>query len=231
MVRSKIFIVAIFCFICSAAAGQHVKVKKETARIKGQNIEGTAIDLSGTEDEVSTSFLRYLKTLAKVKQTEGYYVLSEATITGNTYALPIYGLVRPRESMAQAWLGVNASEWTPEAAEKINQELEKVCYDFGLKFYRDKIQVQIDESVRALSAVERQQQRLVNEDKNLNAKLLDNTKQKEQLEKSLEANKVEHESLLKRLGKNKVDQDSLAVAAEQVKKIVELHRERQRKVN
>jgi len=231
MVSRRIFIVIVFCCIGSAVLAQNVKVKKETARVKGQNTEGVAVDLAGTEEEVNTAFLRYLKTVGKVRQSDGVFSLSDVTINGNTYAAPVYGLVRPRESMAQAWLGISGSEWSPEMAEKINPELEKVSYEFGVKFYRDKIQVQIDESVRALTAVERQQQRLANEDKNLNAKLLDNKKQKEQLEKALENNKIEYESLLKKLDKNRLDQDSLVVAAEQVRKIVEMHRERQQKIN
>jgi hypothetical protein len=51
------------------------------------------------------------------------------------------------------------------------------------------------------------------------------------LEKSLENNKTENQELLKRIEQNKKAQDSVAVAAEQIKKVVEMHKERQRKVN
>lgn len=231
MLRYKKFILAIFCFLSAASLAQTVKVKKETARIKGQNTEGIAVELAGTEEEVNTALLKYLKTFGKVRQSDGVFVLTDALVNGNTYGFPVYGLTRAKETMAQAWIGITVSEWPAAEVDKINNELEKISSEFGMKFYRDKIQVQIDESLRALTAVERQQQRLVNEDKSLNTRLEDNKRQKMQLEKSLEANKTEYESLLKKLDKNKHDQDSVTVAAEQVKKVVEMHRERQRKVN
>ena len=115
--------------------------------------------------------------------------------------------------------------------DKLNKELEKLMKDFGIKFYRDQIQVQIDESLRATQAVEKQQQRLLNENKSLSAKLEDNKREKVQLEKSIENNKVETVTLIKKLEQNKKTQDSVAVADEQIKKVVEMHKERQRKVN
>lgn len=213
------------------ASAQTVNVKKETVRVKGENSEGQATELEGAEQEVTTALVRYLKSLGKVKQSDGMLILTEATVNGNTYKNAVYAIVRPKGVATQAWLGIKKDEWSDEEAVKINGELEKVLYDFGVKYYRDKIQGQIDESMRALSAVEKQQQRFTNEGRNLLTRLEDNRREKVQLEKSLENNKVEHETLLQRIEKNKKDQDSIAVATEQVKKVVEMHRERQRKVN
>ena len=106
-----------------------------------------------------------------------------------------------------------------------------MIHDFGVSFHRDKIQKQVDESVRASEAVEKQQQRLNNQNRDLSTKIEDNKREKIQLEKSFEKNKLEFETLSKRLEKNKKDQDSVAVAGEQIKKVIELHKERQRKVN
>jgi hypothetical protein len=89
----------------------------------------------------------------------------------------------------------------------------------------------VDESLKALQAVERQQQRLTTENRNLTIRLENNEKEKVQLEKSLEVNKLEHLSLLTKIDQNKKSQDSVAVAAEQIKKVIELHKEKQKKVN
>jgi len=130
------------------------------------------------------------------------------------------------------WVGLNASEWpTPEQAEQALKDLEKVVYDFGVKFYRDKVQVDIDESVRAQQAAEKQTLRLQNESKNLNSRLEFNQKEKLRLEKALAENKLEYETLLSTIARNKKAQDSVALATDQIKKMVEIHKERQRKVN
>lgn len=120
---------------------------------------------------------------------------------------------------------------TPEQAEQALKDVEKVVYDFGVKFNRDKIQVDIDESVRAQQTTEKQTLRLQNENKNLNSRLEFNQKEKLRLEKSLAENKLEYETLLLNIGRNKKDQDSVALATDQIKKMVEVHKERQRKVN
>jgi hypothetical protein len=51
------------------------------------------------------------------------------------------------------------------------------------------------------------------------------------LEKSLVDNNVELETLSKKLEQNKKGQDSVAVAGEQIKKVVEMHKESQRRVH
>jgi hypothetical protein len=113
----------------------------------------------------------------------------------------------------------------------VNRELEKLVHQFGVKYYRDKIQVLIDEAQRASDAVERQKLRLTNQTKDYLMKVGSNEQEKVQLEKSLEVNKLEHAVLLQKIENNKKSQDSIAVAGEQIKKALELQRERQRKVN
>jgi hypothetical protein len=113
----------------------------------------------------------------------------------------------------------------------VYKELETLAYRFGVKFYRDKIQVQIDEAQRASDAVDKQKQRLLSQNKDLVVKLSNNEQEKIRLEKAIEVNKLEHEVLLVKIQDNKLAQDSVAQAGVQIKKAGELHRERQRKVN
>lgn len=214
-----------------AASAQSVKVTKETARIKGKNADGFEVELEGTVDEVNTALTRYLKTFAKLKLGANPMATSEAVIGGSVYKSPLYATIKEKGERTAAWIGIHSDEWAAEEAEKISKELERITYDFGIQFYRDKIQVQIDESTRALQAVERQQQRLATENKNLNIRLENNQKEKIQLEKSLDVNKLEYLKLMTQLEQNKKSQDSLAIALEQVKKVVEMHKEKQKKVN
>lgn len=217
-------------FTVMTVQAQTAKVKKESARIKGDNTEGFAIDLEAKEQEVSTAFTKFLKSLGKVKQNDGTYTISESTIGGTSYKTPVYATVKEKGSTAQAWIGIKKEEWT-EGADHVTKELEKLLHDFGVKFYRDKIQGQIDESTRALQAVEKQQQRLTTQNRDFSTKLEDNKREKIQLEKSLENNKLEYETLVQKLDKNKHDQDSVTLAGEQIKKVIEMQKEKQRKVN
>jgi hypothetical protein len=157
--------------------------------------------------------------------------VNEPSLQGRPYTHPIYGMTKQLGNIVSVWVGLRKSDWGESEAEIVLRELETQVYNFAVTFHRDKIQKQIDESMRASQAVEKQQQRLINQDRVLNTKIEDNKREKIQLEKAIENNKLELETLTRRLIKNQKDRDSVAVAGDQIKKVVEMHKERQRKVN
>ncbi len=218
-------------FISLITLAQTVKVKKESARIKGENIEGFEIELEGAYADVNASLVKYLKAMGKVKQSGNEITINEPTLNSTNYSVPVFATTKEKGKSISAWIGIKSSEWPTDNVDKVNAALEKQLHEFGVKFYRDKIQVQVDESVRASQAVEKQQQKLANQNKELNTKLEDNKREKIQLEKSIENNKLEFETLLKKIEKNKHDQDSITIAGDQIKKVIEMHKTRQSKVN
>jgi chromosome segregation ATPase len=127
-------------------------------------------------------------------------------------------------------MGINPAEWSSQASQ-VTTDIEKTVYQFGLKYYRDKVQVQIDEAQQAFDAVEKQQQRTLNQHKDLTTKLTNNEQEKIRLEKQLENNKLENASLKIRIEQNKKAQDSLANVSVQVQKVLEQHKEKQKKIN
>jgi hypothetical protein len=228
----KKFFLLMVLTIPVAAIAQKVTVVKDQERVKGSNIDGYATELAGTIEEVSASYTKYLKTFGKIKSSGSQMQLSEAEISFTKYSSPLYATTRSKGEKITVWLGLNPAEWTtPEQAEQAMKDLEKVVYDFGVKFHRDKIQGDIDESLRAQQTAEKQTLRLTNENKNLNSRIEFNQKEKLRLEKALAENKLEYETLVTGIAKNKKDQDSVAIATDQIKKMVETHKERQRKAN
>jgi hypothetical protein len=210
---------------------QTISVKKETARIKSEYADGFEVSLEGsTLPEVESALNKFMKSLGKTKQVENYRMVNEPDIKGKSYTTPVFGMVKQLGNIISVWVGIKTKDWGDDA-ETVNKDLETMMHDFGVIFQREKIQKQIDESVRAEQAVERQQQRLVNQSQDLNNKIENNKREKIQLEKSLENNKIELETLIQRLEQNKKDQDSVAIAGEQIKKVIEMHKERQNKVN
>jgi hypothetical protein len=228
----KKFVLIIFPVLLTAIAqAQTVKVQKESARIHGENMDGFEVTLEGTNTEVSSALNSYMKTMGKTRLKDDIITIQEPSVDGNKYSLPVYAMTMGKEKSSSAWVGIKTADWPEEDVKKVTKELEKTIYDFGVKFNRDKIQVQIDESARASAAVEKQNQRLANQNKELNVKLEDNKREKLQLEKSLENNALEYETLLKKIEKNKHDQDSVTLAGQQILKVTEMHKERQKKVN
>ena len=231
MLLKKFFVLVSVLSLSTGLQAQSVKVKKDNANVKGEQVSGFAVELVGSASDVTSSFVKFLKGTGKVRQTTEVSTISEPTINGIKYTPAIYAVTRARGEESTAWIGIVEKEWAKADVDRINKELEKMIHDFGVQFYRGKIQVQVDESTRASAAVTKQQQRLLNEAKSLSVKLEDNKREKIQLEKALETNKLENEALLKKIEKNKHDQDSVALAGDQIKKVVEMHKEKQRKVN
>lgn len=227
----KLTILLILCVTFHAYA-QKVTVNKKSEKIKSESAEGYSTALEGKKEDVAAAFGRFLKNLGKIKSGNDYQFVEGPALGGTVYSTGIvYAQTEGNEEKTSVWLGINAAEWTVNDITLVENQLEKLVYQFGIKFYRDKIQAQIDEGVQAANAVVRQQQRLTNQNKDLTIKLSNNAQQKIQLEKSLEANKLENLVLLQKIENNKKSQDSVRQAGEQIKKVIEMHKERQRKVN
>ncbi|MBY0433024.1 MAG: hypothetical protein K2U26_02835 [Cyclobacteriaceae bacterium] len=219
------------CFSLNCVA-QKVTVSKKSEKVKGGNKEGFATELDGKKEEVAVAWGKYVKELGKIKSGDAYQYVESPVLGGTVYTTGIVYLTsRGNEEKGTVWAGIDAAEWTVNDIKITEGQLEKFVYQFGIKFYRDKIQAQIDEAQRALDAVIRQQQRLVTENKNLNNKLVNNGQEKLRLEKALEANKLENLVLLQKIENNKKAQDSVSNTTVPIKKAIDFHTERLRKVN
>jgi hypothetical protein len=218
-----------FFFFAALTHAQSVKVATETIQLKGVPAEGYEVVLEGPFQEVQSQLTKFLKPVGKIKKTDDAEMISLPLINGKNYTSPLYVLVRDKGTGA-AWLGIKPADW-PGDMSAVKNDIQKLVYDFAVEFYRNKIQMQIDESMRALQAVERQQQRLLNQQKEYSTRLGDNKNEKIQLEKSLENNKLQFSALTMKLEQNKKDQDSVAMAGDQIKKVIEMQKDKQRKVN
>lgn len=231
---NKFFISAFFfTLLISSAHSQTVSVSKQNEKVKGESIEVYATTLEGKKEEIASAWNKFLKENGKLKQSTSPMTVSEPVIGGTTYPAKAFyaDLKKENETSSTIWAGINPAEWNEAEVAKVNRGLEKMISQFGATFYRNKVQVQIDETQQALEAVEKQQQRMVNQNKDLTLKMSNNEQEKIQLEKSLETNKLENAALVIKLANNKKAQDSLINVSMQIKKVMETHKEKQRKIN
>jgi hypothetical protein len=223
----RFFALSILMLIGVLAYAQTVTVTSNAEKIYNKNCTGYSTELAGTLEEANASLSKYLKPMGKVKVSGNQYQITEPQINLTQYTTPFFASVKKKGDKVEVWMGAVPSD----SAKSIHTEMEKLVYNFGVKFYKDKIQADIDESIRAQVATEKRQQRLTLEGKNMTSRLEMNSKEKVRLEKSLADNKLDSIKLVTAIAQNKKSQDSLSVAAEQIRKMVEAHKERQRKVN
>jgi hypothetical protein len=228
----KVGLLAVIFCVAGLCQAQTVTSAAQTMRIKGEEARGYGVNLEGKKDDISSAWGKFVKDLGKNRSGGDFITITEVVLNGTAYTKgTLYVKTEGNDQKATAWIGLKETEWNEGDVNGVQKELEKVAYRFGVKYYRDKIQVQIDEAQRALDATEKQQQRLVGQNKDLTLRLSNNDQERVALEKSLENNKLENAALNVRLENNKKSQDSVAQAATRIKEVLNSHKERQRKVN
>jgi hypothetical protein len=228
----KFYLIAL-TFLYLSSFGQTVEVKKTSETVRGNKIEGYSTELEGKYSDANSQWNKFLKDIGKVKLfSSDPTVITQPVFNGTVYPTGLlYAHIFENGSFTRVWLGIQPKEWEERNVEYVNKQLEKLIYQFGIQFYRSKVQLQINETKEASDAVEKQKQRLVNQSKDMTIQLSNNEQEKIHLDKSVDANKLEHEALLIKLDRNKKAQDSLTNVCEQIKKVMTSHQERLRKIN
>lgn len=232
MGRNKFEPIAFLLLLSLAAMGQKVTTEPRSQKVNGEESEGFSTTLEGKRDDVAIAWNKFLKDYGKIKQGTSAASISGPALGGTVYKTgTLYADIKGEGESTLVWLGIKDGEWEVNDIGIVKKDLEKEVYRFGIQYYRDKIQAQIDEAQRAFDATTRQSQRLANQNKDLTIQLGNNEQEKVKLEERLQANTLEHAVLLQKIENNKHAQDSVAQAGEKIKKVIELHKERQRKVN
>ncbi|HZY78633.1 MAG TPA: hypothetical protein VFE50_03865 [Cyclobacteriaceae bacterium] len=228
----RILLLATLIIFSSTVFAQKVVVSKRTEKVKNENAEGYASDLDAKSDDVRASLGKFMKEAGKTKNTGDMITVNEPVVNGVVYMKGIlYATVAGSDVKTRVWIGIIPGEWNASEVETATKDIEQMVYRFCIRFYKDKIQEQIDEAQRASDAVDKQAQRLTSEGKSLSNKLQNNDEEKIRLEKALEANKLEDLVLKQKIVNNKKSQDSIAQAGVKIKQVIEMHKERQGKVN
>jgi hypothetical protein len=226
------FVLFFLSVISIAGISQTVTVKKQSEKVKNESADGAGAELDGKQSDVNTQWSKFLKDLGKVKLfSSDPIVINEPVFNGTIYKGILYAYTFENGNKTRVWIGYLSKEWDEKELDFISKQTERLVYQFGVQFYRAQVQKQIDETTQAIQAVEKQKQRFVNQNKDLTLQLANNEQEKVQLEKSLEANQLENEALKIKIEKNKKAQDSLVNASSQIKKVMETHKERLRKIN
>jgi hypothetical protein len=219
--------------LAGSSLAQTVKVKTQQQRLKGENVDGFAVDLEGKRTDVAASLTKFLKEIGKAKfLSSDPLVITDPVFNGTVYPKgSIYAFTNESGNVVTAWLGIKPVEWETKDVNFVNKQLERMANEFGIRFYREKVQAQIDETQQALDAVEKQANRFMSQGKDLATKLTNNGLEKIRLEKALETNKFESEVLKVKVDNNKKAQDSIANVAVQINKVKQSQIEKLRKIN
>ena len=229
----KFFLTIYLITVSLFGFGQTVTVKSQNEKVKGEMADGFTTVLDYKKEEVNSSWNKFLKEIGKIKLfSSDPVVITDPNLNGTVYPKAmVYAYIFDNGNNTRVWLGIVNSEWESRNPESIQKQLEKLVYQFGIRFHRERVQALVDETQRALDAVEKQSSKAFNQNKDLLIKLGNNEKEKTSLEKAVEANKLENAALLIKLENNKKAQDSLINSMNQIKKVMLTHKEKLSKIN
>ncbi|MCU0419587.1 MAG: hypothetical protein MUC38_07995 [Cyclobacteriaceae bacterium] len=230
--RAKFLFFGAFLGGCGWLSAQSIEPKRLALAIKGEKVEGYSVRMEAKKGDVEAAWQRFLREFGKYRSNSDYFFVTEPVVDATPYANGvIYGKVEGPDSQPVVWLGIKDSEWDDKNIATVRAELEKLPYRFAVTYYRNQVQQQIDDTQRAVEATDKQQQRLVNQHKDLVTKLASNEAEKVRLQKAFEANALENAVLKQKLVDNKKAQDSVQLAGSQIKKVLDAQKEKQRKIN
>ena len=211
---------------------QKVTTDKESRKIRGVEAEGHVTELAAPAESVSDAFSRYLRAIGKPRSSSGTTTVTSPTLGGTTWEkMTIYGESKGDLNKTKVWIGLVPAEWEGRDTEPMLAQIKDLVYQFGIKYYRDQIQIQIDETQGAMDATDRKLLKLSSQGTDLAGKLTANEQEKVRLEKALELNAASHILLVQKIEANKKAQDSLTNAAAQIRKVLDGQKDRQQKVN
>jgi len=229
--KGVLFFVAVFA-IASHVFAQKVTVTSRASKINNESADGYSSDLDANSEDVRVALGKFMKESGKTKSNGDMITIAEPVINGTVYSKGfLYATVNGSDVKTRVWISIVKNQWNAEEAETILKDIEQMVYRFGIKYYKDKIQLDIDQAQQAADAVVKQTQRTQNEGKQLQNKLTANDQEKIRLEKTLEANKLEDLVLKQKIVNNKKSLDSLANSLEKIKTVIDAHKEKQGKVN
>ena len=211
---------------------QKVVAESENRNIKGNDAKGYSVELQASSEAVREALVKFMRDIGKSKVSGGVITVTSPVLGGTTWdKLLIYGQTKGDLNTSRAWMGLIPAEWESQNTDAPLASLKELVYQFGVKYYRDVIQAEIDDTQKAVDATEKKLLRTSGQGKDLASKLAANEAEKIKLDKQLELNVADHVLLLQKIEANKKSQDSLTNAAAQIRKVLDAQKEKQSKVN
>ena len=212
LVKKFLTLVALMLGSYGTIWAQTVSTAEKSERLLGRQIKGYSTTLVGTD--VREAWLKYLRAHGRVRDRESYLEVRDLSFISAKQDT-VFSKLNQGQATTAIWVGSTGKQLG----------LQEFLHSFGVKYYQDEIQEEIDESQRVERMTVRQQQRLTNENKNLNLRLESNARDSIRLVESVEKNRLEKVDLVQRLEDNAQAQDSVKIELEKIRGVIEQQKE------
>jgi len=224
-----VLIIAIVGF--QSLAAQTYIIKEETQRINNVKYSGVSSLVNGDFDIVEDFWLDYIKEHGKVRRKRNYYQISDFVVKSWTNDTVTYATrIDAKDSLGLIWLAPLGLEFEEDELKMMNADLSKILKLATRGYYVSRVQKRIDQSEDAAIVVSKSHQKLIYDGENL----VEDLKSAEELKAELEIRLEETILKIKVLNQQIIDNKAATLQAyedlEQVKKVIEGHKDSMKKI-
>ena len=184
--------------------------------------------------KVSDFWLHGLRELSKIRRKRDFYQIEQLKLPDEYYPEAIYYTrVTDRDSTSsKIWIALDPESLLAGEGGQENVELalENFVASLEISYEKYLIELQIADAERAATFTGRQQQRLIQEGRNLEFQLDESKAEKERLLESIEKLELEILALNQRIEDNKAAVEQSDVDLEKIRKMLNKYRENLKKL-
>lgn len=203
------------------ARAQEKSFRKEKMNILGNTTRGYSTQVPYGENKALLYLNTYLKESGKISEKRNFIEIKETSWKKKEDLTKVYALVNGDSTQSRIWMG-----YTAEAGGELIKALEEQMENLPFLMGRYHLQHQIKEAETAASFLSRELKNTEREGMRLNQKLAHNAQEKIRLEQALDQNAIEKTALEQDIARNETSKEEKAKAMEDVKKQLDLLRER-----
>lgn len=217
--------------ISTGVFGQNYDIKKESQRINNKKYSGVSSVVEADLSKVEPYWIDYIKENGKARRKRNYYQLSEFSIQDMGIDTMTYATrVEASGQNSLIWIAPLLNDLEEEDISTLNTDLEKILKMATRGYYVSEVQKRIDDAEAAATSVSKNHQKLIYEGEKLVIDLEGAEELKADLIARLEETELKIRVLNQQIIDNKVAVDSVYNDLEQVKKVIEAHKESMKKI-
>jgi len=227
-------LVTIVFLITTISSAQKIRILESTEQVGEVSRSGlyTLIDLDAKY--IEKAWERHLKNYGRMETSKGIYSIPAANIRDvSSSTCNIFSTVQSTSKGAKVWWAIDMGNSYASSASnnRAYKAAEKILYDFALAAYKTDVNEQINDAEKALGAAVRNREKQQKHGEHLKKSVERNKEEKIELEKKLQTNKDNLVQLEKDIEKNIEEQKAAAKDEEEMKKAVELVKEKLKELN
>ena len=227
--KYRVSLILLTIVICAKA--QTYEIKSETQRVNNVKYEGFSSAINGSYEKVDAFWNAYLKQHGKVRRKRNYSEISEFSVKELPYdTLNYVTKTKLIDSLGVIWLAVD-TDLAEDDLEKVNKLIPSFLKRASRDYYIAEEQNKLDESESAAVYLSKNHQKLITNGEALRHELEFTEALKAKLEGQLENAILKIKVLNQQIIDNKEAVDSVYNDLEQVKKVIEAHKESMKNIN